>query len=109
MARRTRTEKKIPDNIELVQPCGPFSGDCTGNDESIQTVDSVGGVGLYTSLVLDSNGFPVISYYGDAHITAGDLRVVHCNDPNCTDNNESIQTVAVSGIVGEYSRHVVHG
>jgi uncharacterized repeat protein (TIGR01451 family) len=54
--------------------------DCTGADESIVAVDIAGDVGQYTSMVLDANGYPVISYYADS---GGDLKVVHCDTPYC--------------------------
>jgi hypothetical protein len=38
---------------------------------NIQTVDSTGEVGLYSSLALDSNGNPHISYYNSRY---GDLK-----------------------------------
>ena len=79
---------------------------CTGNNESIVTVDGTGAtgtsVGTYTSLVLDANGFPVISY---RDVTNTNLKVAHCNDVNCAGNNESIQTVDGAGgfNVGQYN------
>ncbi|MCH8009897.1 MAG: hypothetical protein IIC91_13645 [Chloroflexi bacterium] len=59
---------------------------CAGGDESITTPDT-DGVGTYTSLVLDASGNPVVSYH---FATGGDLRVLHCNDPNCAGDDESI-------------------
>ena len=44
---------------------------CTG-DVHIFTVDSTGDVGEYTSIAIEANGYPVISYY---HRSNGDLKV----------------------------------
>jgi Ca2+-binding RTX toxin-like protein len=70
---------------------------CAGGDDSIVTVDSTGDVGWHTSLLLDAAGNPVIAYYEE---TAGDLKVAHCNDPNCDGRDESIVTVDSTGDVG---------
>src|SRR3989338_4772390 len=78
--------------------------DCAGANETITTVDSTGDVGQYTSLVLDSSGFPIISYY-DA--TNFDLKVMHCNDANCAGANETITTVDSTGDVGQYTSLVL--
>ena len=79
---------------------------CTGGDESIETVDNTGFVGQYTSLVLDSAGNPVISYYGPI---IGDLKLVHCNDPDCAGGDDSIETVDSVGVVGRYTSLVLDG
>ena len=70
---------------------------CTGN-LSIQMVDNAGAVSN-PSLALDGNGNPVISYVAlgsNPQYPMYDLRLAHCNDPNCAGRNESIVTVEVN-------------
>ena len=61
-------------------------------------VDTIGDVGLYTSITLGANGLPVISYYDNTNF---DLKVAHCNDAACT----SATTTAVDtvGSVGSFT------
>jgi hypothetical protein len=42
---------------------------------TLTTVDNVGQVGMYPSLVLNGSGYPVISYYDSAN---GDLKLAMC-------------------------------
>ena len=64
---------------------------CAGGDESVTIADTVspGNPGKSTSVVLDSNGFPVISENFDS---GGDssTAVVHCNDANCAGSDEHV-------------------
>uniref|UniRef100_UPI003AF5A390 hypothetical protein n=8 Tax=Thiolapillus sp. TaxID=2017437 RepID=UPI003AF5A390 len=73
--------------------------DCSGS-KSVVTIDSTGTVGMFTSLVLDASGDPVISYYDNIN---HDLKLAHCYDPNCTGGGESIVVVDNNGSVGRYS------
>lgn len=72
---------------------------CAGNDESITFVDTLGKTSEL-SLVLDANGYPVISY-----IVNGELRLVRCNDVNCAGNDEL--NIFLESLAGGSRRNVV--
>jgi hypothetical protein len=59
---------------------------CVGGDDSITSPD-MANAGTHTSLALDAMGFPVVSY---RDVGTGDLKVLHCNDPDCAGGGESI-------------------
>lgn len=44
-------------------------------------LDDFGDVGLYSSIIIGSDGYPLISYHDQ---TLGDLKVAHCHDFLCT-------------------------
>jgi hypothetical protein len=62
------------------------------------TLDNAGMVGSHTSLVLDTNNRPIISYY-DA--LAGNLKLLRCDEPSCL--SSSISVPDDSDIVGMYT------
>lgn len=71
---------------------------CAPGGDSITTPDAANGVGENSSLVLDASGFPVIAYHDNS--TDLDLRLMHCNDPNCAGGDESITAPDGPGSVG---------
>lgn len=74
-----------PNTALKVLHCG--NSTCsTGN--TIATPDSAGTVGQYTSVTVDSNNFPVVTYYAP---TGGILKVLHCGNASCTSGNSIIK------------------
>jgi hypothetical protein len=70
--------------------------DCSGGDESITSPDAGGSVGRFSSLALDASGYPVVSYY-DRKEPNRELRVLHCNDADCSGGDESITSPDAGG------------
>jgi hypothetical protein len=74
-------------------------GDATcGTGNAIRFIDTVGSLGLPTSLVLDMSGFPVIAY---TDVDGYDLKVAHCADPTCA--SHTVTSVDVDGDVGPHA------
>ena len=76
-----------PETVNILdgQGSGSNCASATGSD------CDTGDVGWYNKLELDStNGYPIISYRSQA---AADLKVIHCNDANCSGNNDSVKRV----------------
>ncbi len=55
-----------------------------GAGNTIATREADGNAGIGSSLALDADGNPIVSY---RDITNGDLRVLHCTDPACLGGN----------------------
>lgn len=84
--------------------CG--NADCSSNNSAVIVDDGNGNqVGSYSSLYLDTNGIPVISYYDS---TNQDLLLAKCINANCS--GFVYKTIAASaGDVGQYSSLFVEG
>src|SRR3990170_3307592 len=85
----------LTDNLNVLH-CGTptcASGNVTA------TPDDEDDVGLYTSLVLDASGYPVIAYTDN---TNEDLKLLHCGNAYCNVAN-SIFTPDTTGDVGFYA------
>src|SRR4051794_23636313 len=76
--------------LEAVLAARPVSA-----SEPIFYPDPTGGAGSWSSLQLDSSGFPVASY---ASQVDGNLRLLHCNDVNCAGGDDSISVVASNSL-----------
>lgn len=73
---------------------------CAGGDESITSPDFLGNVGAFSSLALDAAGNPVVAYFDAGNMA---LRILHCNDPNCTGGDESLTMPDDLGVAGTYA------
>ena len=69
------------------------------SDTTIRIIDSSGDVGYFTSLVLTTAGFPVISYYDN---TNHNLKLAVCADATCS-SGTTIRTIDSAGDVGYHT------
>jgi len=84
-------------NFDLkVAKCGNVS--CSSGN-TITAVDTAGVVGVFTSIAIGTDGFPVVSYFDD---TNDDLKVAKCGNVSCSSGN-TITAVDTAGDVGLYT------
>lgn len=79
-----------------VSKCGNAA--CSSGNTST-TIDTTGTVGQYTSIAVDGNGMPVISYYDNSNTN---LKVAKCANAGCT-SATTLTTVDATGSMGEYT------
>ena len=84
--------------VELDNRYGQVSPVQNPRSNTLTTVDSVGGVGQYTSITIGTDGLPVISY---SDVTNSDLKVVKCGNAACSSGN-TLTTVDSGGDVGSF-------
>jgi hypothetical protein len=70
---------------------------CMGRDETITTIDDVNDVGMFSSIAIGRDGFPVISYYDNS---AGALKVAKCVRVACDGLPFTTTVDNTSAIVG---------
>jgi len=63
---------------------------CSGNDESITTINDDGDSGWHTSITVAPDNLPVIAHQGRPNPFAGTAKVTKCNDPACTGEDELV-------------------
>jgi len=87
--------RDITDDLKLVA-CG---NSVCNTSNIITTIDAAEKVGQFTSLQLNSDGYPVISYYDTSNY---DLKLAVCGDRTCSASN-SLTAIDTGGRVGEHS------
>ena len=73
---------------------------CAGGDETINDPLPAGGLntGFFPSIALDASGNPVVAYAENLQGTPlGQLRILHCDDPNCDGTGEIVSPGFISG------------
>jgi hypothetical protein len=73
---------------------------CASGTFAVNSVDTVGTVGSFTSLAIGADGLPVISYYDTTNTS---LKIAKCNDVACAGNDETLTTVDNAADVGQYT------
>ena len=76
-----------------------YCGNATCNSgNTVRVVDNIGNAGQFSSLVLDSSGYPVISYWD---LPNRILRLLRCRNATCT--STTMQPVQSTGWFGQYT------
>lgn len=88
----------VSDGVLNVVACVDPS--CAVFSESGHTFD-VDGTGAFNSIAIGTDGNPVVSYYDNP--PEGNLKVLHCNDRVCDGSGDTLNVVASSGDVGQYT------
>ena len=89
-------QDQTADALEVVK-CG--NATCSAGNTISVVDDPANLVGLYTSIVIGTDGLPVISYHDE---TAGALMVARCGNAACSAGN-TITTVDDTDVVGAFT------
>ncbi len=91
-------------NDLMVVKCGNAS--CSSGNATPSQIDFAGNTGLYTSIAIGADGFPVISYnyFGDG--TNGDLVVAKCADSGCVNTTGTSFSGVNIGSLGSFFNNV---
>jgi hypothetical protein len=72
--------------------CGNL--ECNSGNTST-AVDTAGDVGGYNSIIIGADGLGLVAYYDN---TNGDLKVLHCGNPECSSGNTSTSVDTTSDV-----------
>jgi hypothetical protein len=79
----------IADALKVVHcddpDCAPGAG-----GEDVVSVQNVGGLGDFPSLVLDASGNPVVAFKNGLPLSETKLHILHCNDADCSPGGDSV-------------------
>jgi hypothetical protein len=79
-----------------------LAAEASHTDNSLTTPDPTMFTGEHAALTLDPSGFPVVAYFD---LPGFDLRVLHCDDVNCADDESANVSIPDPGpaSTGQYS------
>ena len=77
-------------SLQLIRCNDP---NCTGDDEDLTSPDAQGTVGRHSSVILDGDGSPVISYF---EAVSGRMKIIHCDSAFCGGSKDTTESTATA-------------